>query len=61
MLTVDLDMANVVMIMPIAFLDILSGSLNMVIVSQVMVTCSQDMVTGSQDVDTRHGYMVHDK
>jgi hypothetical protein len=45
MLTVHLDIINVFRIMPIAFLDILSGSVIMVRVSQVMVTGSQDMLT----------------
>jgi hypothetical protein len=52
MLPIRVDMVNDVMIMPIAFLCILSGSLNMVRVYQVMVTCSQDMVTCSQDMVT---------
>jgi hypothetical protein len=33
MLTVKIDMVNIFMIMPVAFLGILSGSLNMVRVS----------------------------
>jgi hypothetical protein len=45
-------MVNVVMIMAIAFLGIISGSLNMVRVFQVIVTSSQDMVTFSHDMVT---------
>jgi hypothetical protein len=48
MLTVYLVMVNVFMIMPIAFLGILSSSINMAWVSQVMVTGSQDMLTVRQ-------------
>jgi hypothetical protein len=52
MCTVQLDMVNVFMIMPISFLGILSSSLNMVRLSHVMFTGSQDMVTGSQAIFT---------
>jgi hypothetical protein len=51
-LKVPLEIVNVSMIMPTVFLGTLSGSLNMVKVSQDIVIGSQDMLTCPQDTHT---------